>query len=322
MNLRHNQHLRIELTDSISPPTAEHNLLIAFRFGEKPAAQDHPAVVDTHLDTVDHDCLYECWWIAEPVTYRGTGISRISECDAYAVVVQDNDESEGENLEKLTYNAYIDLLGAVRSTGHKQIAKIWNYLGGINEGDGDLERYRRFSVGRAAAFTDMAVADTSAPAATGVGTRRDFGLTIIALASKHSLQLSENPRQLSAFRYPRQYGPSSPKFARGGIVANDRHHLNILSGTAAIVGHESVHPYDVDSQVDETFRNLSALNETVNVIDRNSVLRVYLRNPDDHSVVAQKLANQFGLGSDRVAYLRGNICRRELVVEIDGVRIQ
>jgi len=317
-----NDHLRVELSDSISPPSRRHHLLVAFRFGDAPSAEEHPAIADTHLNTIDGRSLYECWWVAEPVSYRIEGDNRIAECSDYAVVIQDNDESGDETLEDLTERAYIGLLNAVQTTRHRQLAKIWNYLGGINDGDGDRERYRRFSMGRAAAFAAMTISDDTAPAGTGVGTDRDRGLTMIALASRHKLRLTENPRQLSAFQYPRQYGPSSPKFARGGTVCSDRHHLNLLSGTAAIVGHESLHPYDVTSQVDETFRKLSALNESVTVIDPNSVLRVYLRDPGDLSLVAGKLTDRFGIDDDRVVFLRGNICRRELLVEIDGVRVQ
>lgn len=317
-----NDHLQIVLSNNISPPTDAHNLLVAFRFAREPGDEEHPAIVDIYLDPVEHDCLYECWWIAEPIDYSSEGNLRIAECVDYAIVVQDNDEAATDDLESLTRKAYLELMAAVSATDHKQMAKVWNYLGGINDGDGDLERYKRFSVGRAAAFAEMNVFDDAAPTGTGVGTRRDLGLTIIALASKHPLELVENPRQISAFHYPRQYGPSSPKFARGGSVINDRHGLYLLSGTAAIVGHESVHPCDVESQVDETFRNLTALSESVSVLDKTSVLRVYLRDPDDIEVVAEKIEAQFGLHRDQIAFLRGNICRSELLIEIDGVRVQ
>ncbi len=83
-----------------------------------------------------------------------------------------------------------------------------------------------------------------------------------------------------------------------------------------------MHPYDVNSQLDETLRNLVALSETVSVLDKSSILRVYLRDPDDITVIASKLEAQLGLCNDQLAFLQGNICRRELVVEIDGIRVQ
>ena len=317
-----NMHLRIVLAEDISPPSVDHNLLVAFRFGVKPDDEDHPAIADTHLHPLGHDTLYECWWIAEPVTYQNDGKVRIAECEDYVVVIQDYGETADDDLESLTYRAYRNLLATVQSTDHKQLAKAWNFLGGINDGDGDHERYRRFSIGRAAAFSELKVSDEAVPAGTGVGTCLDYGLTIIALASKHPLDLAENPRQLSAFLYPRQYGPSSPKFARAGVVSNDKHKLYLLSGTAAIVGHESRYPLDVGAQLDETLRNLEALSESVSMLDKTSALRVYLRNPEDIGVVSKRLEKELDHSSSRVAYLHGNICRRELVIEIDGVRVQ
>jgi len=65
-----------------------------------------------------------------------------------------------------------------------------------------------------------------------------------------------------------------------------------------------------------------ALSETVSVLDKSSILRVYLRDPDDITVIASKLEAQLGLCNDQLAFLQGNICRRELVVEIDGIRVQ
>jgi chorismate lyase/3-hydroxybenzoate synthase len=317
-----NDYLQIVLADDISPPTDEHNLLVAFRFGVDPAVADHPAIADTYLDPVGQDCLYECWWIKDRVTYRTTQNTRIAECANYAILIQDHDEQSPDGIESLSRDAYLELMAAIDSTNHKHLAKAWNYLGGINDGDGDLERYRQFSVGRAAAFTESKIDDAVSPTGTGIGTRRNLGLTIIALASKHHLFLAENPRQLSAFHYPRQYGPSSPKFARGGCIINNEHRLFLLSGTAAIVGHESLHHYEVDAQLDETLRNLAALTEKVSVLDETSVLRVYLRDPDDFKLVADKIEAHLGLTRDRVAFLRGDICRRELVIEIDGVRVQ
>lgn len=317
-----NKHLQVVLADEISPPTEDHKLLVAFRFGPKPDDEDHPAVADTYLCPVDRDTLYECWWITEPVTYRNHGGVRIAECEDYAVFIQDCAETADDDLESLTYQAYLDLMAAVRSSDHKRLAKAWNYLGGINEGDGDHERYRRFSVGRATAFSELDVSDDVAPTGTGVGTNLDFGLAIISLASKHPLELAENPRQLSAFHYPRQYGPSSPKFARSGLVSNDKHKLYLLSGTAAIVGHESQHPFEVSAQADETFRNINALSESVSMLDESSVLRVYLRNPEDIEIVREKLKEELGHSSDQIVFLHGHICRRELVIEIDGVRVQ
>ena len=69
-------------------------------------------------------------------------------------------------------------------------------------------------------------------------------------------------------------------------------------------------------------RNLAALSKSVAMLDKNSILRIYLRNPADIDIVGEKLSAVLDYDCDQVAFLRGNICRRELLIEIDGVRVQ
>ena len=316
-----NDYLKVLLSNSITPPDANHELLVAFRFGPDAATDDHPAVIDVNLEPIGRELVYECWWIRDSVSYRTVNGIQISECSDYALLIQDIAEPPSGDLVTLTKLAYRDIFEVLRSTVHTRMAKVWNYLGAINDGDGDAERYRKFSVGRAAAFAEYALPDHAAPAGTGIGTRRDRGLTVITLASRHPLLLAENPRQISAFEYPRQYGPSSPKFARGAAVFAGSHALHLLSGTAAIVGHESLHPADVELQLDETLRNIAALGESLSVTHGDSVHRVYMREPGDIESVATKLQSQLGVDRDEIVFLRGDICRSELLIEIDGVRV-
>jgi len=323
--------LQVSLSSDLTPPTPSHKLLLAFHFGTEPAPDAHPAVVSARLNPIDRDQIYEAWWVDDDVRYYTQGSVRIAECADYAFVVYEDDERDHDDHEQFSRDAYRELLEVVNSTQHPRLVKIWNYLGGINEGDGDSERYRQFSVGRAIAFRDFGVTDENAPTGTGVGTALDRGLSIIALCSTRDFSLAENPRQVSAFAYPRKYGPCSPKFGRGGSVATANHRLHLISGTASIVGHESMHPGDAEAQLDETLRNLDSICDAVSEInngnarlelDEQSVLRVYLRNPDDYRLIANKLKDRLGPGADQIAYLQGNICRRELEVEIDAVRVQ
>lgn len=322
--------LRIGFGDTIEPPSPDHRLLVGFHFGASHPHADLPGAVSLKLAPLGREHGFESWWYRGQVTVTGDDHASVAECEDYAVVILEAEEWYGDDFQAVTQQAYEALLAAVRRTSHSQIVKIWNYVGGINTGDGDLERYRQFSVGRAAAFAAFGVEDKDAPTGTAIGTQSDTGLTLIALSSKRSFRLTENPRQVSAFHYPRQYGPSSPKFGRGGFVATDSHRLFILSGTAAVVGHESAWPYDVLRQTGEILRNLDVLCNSVSVLDagatplvldRDSVLRVYLRDPEDYERVAQELDRAFGAHAPSVIFLHGLICRRELMVEIDGARV-
>lgn len=314
-------HLQVLLSDSIEPPSSAHQLLVAFRFGTDPGSAKHPAVVDVSLDLIGQERVYECWWTRDTVRYRNIGDMRVAECADYSVLIQDIAEAPEDDLVALTKAAYRDIFAALQSTAHTRMAKVWNYLGAINDGEGDEERYRRFSIGRADAFAEFSLPDNAAPAGTGIGTNRDRGLTIVTLASRHPSLLAENPRQTSAFQYPRQYGPRSPKFARAAVVFAGSHTLHLLSGTAAIVGHESLHPSDVDLQLDETLRNIAALSDSLSDPEGDSVHRIYMRQPGEINAVAAKLESQLGVKRDEMLFLQGDICRSELLIEIDGVRV-
>jgi chorismate lyase / 3-hydroxybenzoate synthase len=322
--------LHISFASDLTACTRRHALLVSFEFGTPPSPVEHPAIVNPGLSPIGETHRYENWWYEGDVTFREQGRIRIAECDDYAVAVFQQTEAESDDYRQFTYDSYCELLAAIQSTDHPQIVKIWNYLGGINHGDEDHERYRQFSIGRAEAFAKLNLPDENSPTGTAIGTLRDKGLAIIVLASEQKIGLAENPRQVSAFHYPRQYGPKSPKFSRAGFVSTENYTLYLISGTAAVVGHKSSHPYDIEMQIEEMFKNLDSLCGAVSdlnptddrlTIDRATVVRAYLRDPSDIKIIRERLRNALDLHDANVVYLRGSICRRELMVEIDGVAI-
>jgi chorismate lyase/3-hydroxybenzoate synthase len=95
----------------------------------------------------------------------------------------------------------------------------------------------------------------------------------------------------------------------------------LISGTAAVVGHASRHDDDLAAQIDETLENLrSLLGEAGdrNGLGARSLLKAYLRHPADAAAFAAALhARVPALGG--LLLLAGDICRSELLMEIDGV---
>ena len=125
----------------------------------------------------------------------------------------------------------------------------------------------------------------------------------------------ENPRQVSAYDYPREYGPRSPSFARATVAAG----LLLTAGTSSVVGHRSVHGHDVEAQLDETLVNLDAVAHAAGApglatFDR---LKVYLRRRSDYAAVAARLERE--LPRAQKLFLESDICRNDLLVEIEGV---
>ena len=90
----------------------------------------------------------------------------------------------------------------------------------INEGEGDAERYRQFCVGRALGLGSPK--EQALPAATAIGRQQQtHQLQVFWVAARAGGTAIENPRQVSAYHYPREHGPVSPSFSRA-MVAPDR----------------------------------------------------------------------------------------------------
>ena len=325
----HGPRLAIALADDVRPATAGQNLLVGFHFGAPQAAVDLPGVVSPGFRPIGREDVYECWWYQGEVEHTTCGNVRIASCDEYQVAILQTVDDHGESFRVQTYKAYREIFEALRAKGRGPVVKIWNHFGGINDGIGDAEKYRQFSMGRSQLFEEFEVFDGTIPTGTTVGTLTSDRLSIIALTSSNECQFAENPRQVSAFHYPRQYGPKSPMFSRGGCIAAEDGCLYLISGTAAIVGHESQHPFDITRQVPETLEILDKLCEGLSgldvscrpmQLDRDCVLRVYLREPKNMDLVARELSGLLGETDRNVAFLNGQICRRELEVEIDGAR--
>jgi enamine deaminase RidA (YjgF/YER057c/UK114 family) len=133
----------------------------------------------------------------------------------------------------------------------------------------------------------------------------------------------ENPRQVSAFHYPSKYGPKSPTFARAVVLPIEPEPLLLISGTASIVGHESVHHGDVAAQTLETITNLSALVGAANQrIGRTAfsldhlAYRIYIRRQADFATVRAVFETKLGASSRHE--VRADICRPDLLVEIEA----
>jgi len=217
-----------------------------------------------------------------------------------------------------THQAYLDLFQAIRARGFPHPIRIWNYFSRIHGDECGLERYQSFCIGRGKALDELGVTEDSMPAATAIGTRA-AGLFVYLIAARNPGQAIENPRQVSAYRYPEQYSPESPAFARATRIETDLGPQLLLSGTASITGHESRHIGDCAAQTREILANLDALHATAGRdVPPPAWLRVYLRRPEDQPEVAAILARHYPR-PPALHWVYGDVCRRELLVEIEGV---
>lgn len=232
-------------------------------------------------------------------------------------------EHAAGGIERVADAAYRRALAFTRASGFTHLVRIWNYFDAINAGADDDERYRRFCVGRAAALAE-AYPPERLPAATAIG-REGPGSTLQLywIATRTAGRAVENPRQQSAYSYPRRYGPVAPSFSRA--MALDQR-LLLISGTASVVGHLTNHVGDALAQLDETLANFESLCEAASRVDpaipprltATSLLKVYLRDATVYDAVRRTLEARLPAGC-RPLYLRGDICRADLLIEIDAV---
>ena len=316
--------LRVEYRQTpLDALLADPRLLAVSGFGaEAPAAHADPRYLHVRLPA-HGPAPFECWFVDGEVRHgRDDGVAWSEGGGLRFGALEVGDEGDAEAAGERAYARLQAWLA--RDPGHAHPLRIWNYLDAITEGEGDDERYRRFCVGRARGI-GRTLAPGELPAATAIGHPARTGrFQLYWLAASAPGTPLENPRQVQAWRYPRQYGPQAPGFARALLPASEAMPL-LLSGTAAVVGHASQHGDSLEAQLDEVLANLRSLVDTARGLrpalparaGAATRLKVYVR---DAAALAQVDAfMQARLPGVPRIVLHGHVCRRELAVEIDGV---
>lgn len=277
-------------------------------------------VLDSSGQMNDQD---EIWCVPDAVRsgviqlHGGHIQQRISE--HYAMYWMQLDLAKFENYRAATAYGWQQVLYSLH-TPHPYLLKTWHYLPDINHGDGDSEHYRQFCCGREETLTQAGYKG-QLPAATAIGIPHSgAGLVMYWLTSDHVGQNIENPRQVSAWEYPRDYGPSRPNFSRATLAIEDK--VLLISGTASVVGHTTSHPANTDAQTREMLLNLKTLlnvssADTAELSESDLNLRIYLRDKQDWPAVKQVLLSA-GLSNEQLLPLHGHVCRQDLMVELDG----
>jgi chorismate lyase/3-hydroxybenzoate synthase len=229
-------------------------------------------------------------------------------------------------LMRATEIAYQEIFELLGETQHSHLIRIWNYLADINVHAGGDERYRHFNSARQTAFRKSGRATMgTVPAACALGSPSGSPLSIYFLAARQPARMIENPRQTSAYHYPPKFGRHSPIFSRACVWGDSDHSRLFISGTASIVGHDTLHRGDVMAQTRETMINIGALVDEANHMvsaKRYAVealkLKVYVRAAADLPAIEATLA-QILSPSTFVIYLQADVCREDLLVEIEAV---
>jgi chorismate lyase/3-hydroxybenzoate synthase len=216
--------------------------------------------------------------------------------------------------------------------------RFWAFIPDIHADMGaGLDRYMAFNAGRFAAYSARYGGRQGLSRSVATGSAIGFGqerLVLHCLAGAEPGAPIENPRQVPAYNYSRRYGPLPPCFARATRIA-DRHgegHRLLVGGTASIRGEDSLHVTDLGGQVRETLANLASLVRFACGGDqakdgdaaleawlpRFRELRIYRPRRADADRILDLVLPGF-TGVSRVELLEAELCRAELLVELEGV---
>jgi chorismate lyase / 3-hydroxybenzoate synthase len=301
----------------------------------------HPAIshdaVGLPLVAVDmrlpggQEAICEVWHSQEPLTSGRHGYIRYRQGKTLLFGCLTLDEGTGGTpldarppLQVATEAAYQSVFELLESCGYNAVLRFWNYFPGINRVSHHMERYRQFNIGRQDAFLSHGRSVIgNVPAACALGSAAG-GLHIAFLAARAEMMGIENPRQVSAYHYPNQYGPRSPTFSRACLVNLLGCDMLFISGTASIVGHRTLHDGDVAAQTRECLENIGAVVAEANRRAPGADFRldslaykIYVRHPEDLRRVRHEIA-QFIQAPVAAVFLQADICRADLLVEIEA----
>lgn len=254
-------------------------------------------------------------------------------------VIANADEMDDETLRLETRSTYQSLLEQIRSSCAVYPVRGWNAIPSITRAQSPgQDRYMAFNAGRHEAyhdfFQDPGSTEHGVPTASAIG-HDGQDLAISLLGHDHAGRAIENPRQIPATHYSSRYGPTPPSFVRATVLPAHEQMMQVLvAGTASVVGEDSCHHDDLDQQLAETYRNLGTVlasacdelplpksdKDTAPLLRCYQNARVYIRRAQDFDCVADSVRLAMPMLKE-IEYVHADICRPELLVEIEGVAL-
>jgi enamine deaminase RidA (YjgF/YER057c/UK114 family) len=241
--------------------------------------------------------------------------------------------------------AFSMLKGILRAEGltFDDIVRQWNYVENIlsvqDEHGHFTQHYQILNDVRSRYYAEAGFVN-GFPAATGIGVNAGgIILEIYAVGAIKSIEIHplKNPLQIDAYNYSErvlvgdatsgQQRKTTPKFERAKYIGINSEANVYISGTASIHNELTIGLEDPVKQTQVTLENIAGLISTENLqltgvknLDSDPVylfIRVYIKHPDYLENVRKICARRFP--SIPVHYLIADVCRDNLLVEIEGV---
>jgi hypothetical protein len=245
--------------------------------------------------------------------------------------VQSFSNPDCKNNSKQVFDDLLLILNSVEFSLNS-VVRQWNYIEDILGFDGKEQHYQEFNNVRSTFYSDL-FNQTGYPAATGIG--MNCGGVIIEFIAVQSNELKSvainNPSQIAAHTYSSSVLAgeecllkTTPKFERARYLELFGKKLIFISGTASIIGERTVGVGNPAEQTEITINNIKQLysKEILNKLSGETLnpkyghARVYIKYRKDFPVIKRTFKSHFG--KLPVVYIIADICRTDLLVEIEG----
>lgn len=305
-----------------------------------PPANGHSVTVELILTTIgiDRHVIYKSYnnipyTIIESNSYKELYAGGIS---TYKTTINFTEQAEG------AFRILKSILQK-EGLGFTDIIRQWNYVENIlnvqDESGHVIQHYQILNDVRSKYYAESNF-DKGYPAATGIGMNAGgVILDIYAVRSMKNIAIYplKNPFQIDAYNYSEQMlvgdatvnqqKKTTPKFERAKYIEINNKANIYISGTASINSELTVGINDPVKQTETTLKNIrdlisvKNLHKTgINGIDKKpeyEFIRVYIKYREHFKCVRNICSGRFD--NIPVHYLITDICRDNLLVEVEGV---
>jgi enamine deaminase RidA (YjgF/YER057c/UK114 family) len=226
----------------------------------------------------------------------------------------------------------------IEGMSFNHLVRQWNYIGDILEIKNGFQNYQVFNEVRSEFYQKYRTIH-GYPAATGIGMKLGgVSLDFCAVMENEAAIIKpvNNPNQVNAYEYGQEMLKGAPvkgqtvkhppQFERALLMTGKNRSTLLISGTASIIGQQTMGINDVEEQTNVTLDNINKLTEQARlgriVINTDMewgkyiLLRVYVKNQDDFVKVKKICTERFP--DVPAIFVEADICRDNLLVEVEA----
>ena len=307
--------IKIFLTNKI--PKERENILSIMKFSE--SVDRHSGIISNGLTPYSEKDIFEVWQTSQPTMSENFNNIFLSKSKNYmhgSIIIDLKKSFEDNQLTII--QSYKDFFG-ITEKNNMRIIKIWHYFPQLlKKYENKKTNYSLLCESREIVYKKY-FKNQNYPAATAIGIGGNKILMYFLASFCDKYETIENKRQVSSYMYPQDIFQEKPMFSRAVSFfdIDDGTEKIFISGTASIKGYKSMHSLNLNAQFDEALRNYETFIKVEN--NKTNVSRIYASKIQNKDLpwLKDKLDKTFG--ADKYVLLRGDICREELIIELEGV---